>query len=34
LLIGYNRAVRMIELMKDTGVITPMTSTGSCEVIQ
>lgn len=34
LLIGYNCAARMIELMEDTGVITPMTSNGSREVIQ
>jgi DNA segregation ATPase FtsK/SpoIIIE-like protein len=34
LLIGYNRAARMIELMEDTGGITPITSTGSREVIQ
>jgi S-DNA-T family DNA segregation ATPase FtsK/SpoIIIE len=34
LLIGYNRAARMIELMEDTGMITPMTSNGSREVIQ
>jgi DNA segregation ATPase FtsK/SpoIIIE-like protein len=34
LLIGYNRAARMIELMEDTGVITPMNTSGGREVIQ
>lgn len=34
LLIGYNHAARMIELMEDTGVIIPMISNGSREVIQ
>lgn len=31
--IGYNRAARMIEHMEDTGVVTPMNSSGSREVI-
>jgi recombination associated protein RdgC len=31
--IGYNRAARMIEHMEDTGVVTPMSSNGSREVI-
>lgn len=31
--IGYNRAARMIEHMEDAGVVTPMNSNGSREVI-
>lgn len=31
--IGYNRAARLIEHMEDTGVVTPMNSNGSREVI-
>lgn len=31
--IGYNRAARLIEYMEDTGVVTPMNSNGSREVI-
>jgi len=31
--IGYNRAARMIESMEMAGVVTPMNSNGSREVI-
>lgn len=31
--IGYNRAARMIEAMEMAGVVTPMNSNGSREVI-
>ena len=32
--IGYNRAARMIEEMERQGIVTPMASDGSREVIQ
>ena len=32
--VGYNRAARMIEEMERQGVVTPMASDGSREVIQ
>ena len=34
LMIGYNRAARMIERMEAEGVVTPMNSNGAREVIQ